>query len=86
MVPIPKEERRATVSVDPQAFGRLQAEVEQLQRQLQEMQGDLKAALAILAQAQGSWKTMVAIGGFSSVVGAGLLKVGQWLSGGPPAH
>lgn len=74
------------MSVDPQAFGRLQAEVEQLQRQLQEMQGDLKAALAILAQAQGSWKTMVAIGGFSSVVGAGLLKVGQWLSGGPPTH
>ncbi len=74
------------MSVDPQAFGRLQAEVEQLQRQLLSMQQDLREALTILEQARGGWRVMVAVGGVSGVLGATLLKVGQWFLNSPPPH
>lgn len=74
------------MSVDPQAFGRLQAEVEQLQRQLLSMQQDLREALTILEQARGGWRVMVAVSGVSGVLGATLLKVGQWFLNSPPPH
>lgn len=63
-------------TIDPQEFGRLEAEVSGLRRDndrliglLEKLEGRLKNIEDQLAQANGGWKVLMAIGGASSVVG-----------------
>jgi hypothetical protein len=62
--------------IDPQEFGRLQAQVETLIRSdaqktdlLIKLAEDMQAVRLQLAEARGGWKLLVMLGGASSVVG-----------------
>ena len=66
-------------TIDPQEFGRLQAQVETLIKSdasktelLVKLADDMQAVRLQLAEARGGWKLLVALGGASGTVGAGL--------------
>lgn len=61
-------------------LGRLDAEVKALQADMTEVKRDVKSILATLSQAQGSWKTLLAIGGLAGAIGAALMKLAMWLN------
>jgi uncharacterized coiled-coil protein SlyX len=71
--------------IDPQEFGRLQAEVQAQRRDLDRMAGSLdvmaKSLTAIqdqLSEARGGWKIMLMVGGASATVGAVIAKAAVW--------
>lgn len=71
--------------IDPQEFGRLQAEVAAQRRDLDRMANSLdgmsKALTAIqdqLSEARGGWKLMLMVGGASATVGALIAKAAFW--------
>lgn len=71
--------------IDPQEFGRLQAEVQGQRRDLDRMAGSLdtmaKSLTAIqdqLSEARGGWKIMLMVGGASATVGALIAKGAFW--------
>ncbi len=73
--------------IDPQEFGRLQAEVAAQRRDLDRMatslDGMTKALTAIqdqLSEARGGWKIMLMVGGASATVGAVIAKAAVWWS------
>lgn len=50
-------------------LGRHDAQIAALQTDMSEVKADVKKILAFMNQAQGSWKTLVAIGGLAAAVG-----------------
>ena len=50
-------------------IGRHSAEIEALQVDMQEIKRDVKALLAIMHQAQGSWRAMVAMSSLAATIG-----------------
>lgn len=52
-----------------QQIGRHDAQIVSLQTDMTEVKADVKKILAFMNQAQGSWKTLVAIGGLAAAVG-----------------
>lgn len=52
-----------------QQIGRHDAQIESLQTDMSEVKADVKTILKFMNQAQGSWKTLVAIGGLAAAVG-----------------
>ena len=54
-------------------LGKHEAQIEQLERRMSNLEDKMDEVLLILHQAQGSWKMMVAIGGVAAVIG-GLLR------------
>lgn len=52
-----------------QQLGRHAAEIASLKVDMAELKSDVKKILAFMNQAQGSWKTLVAIGGLAAAVG-----------------
>lgn len=50
-------------------LGRHEAEIDVLKADMAEVKADVKKILAFMNQAQGSWKTLVAIGGLAAAVG-----------------
>ena len=71
--------------IDPQEFGRLQAEVQAQRRDLDRMASSLdamaKSLTAIqdqLSEARGGWKIMLMVGGASATVGAVIAKAAVW--------
>jgi prefoldin subunit 5 len=69
--------------IDPQEFGRLQGQVEQLIRSnevLTETVSTMATAITAmqlqLAKAEGGWKVLVALGGMAGALGSGL----TWLA------
>lgn len=56
-------------------FGRLEAEVESLQREVGELRKDVKQLLACVNQARGGWKTVLLVAGVAGVMGAATTKV-----------
>lgn len=52
-----------------QQIGRHDAQIVSLQDDMSEVKADVKKILAFMNQAQGSWKTLVAIGGLAAAVG-----------------
>jgi hypothetical protein len=65
--------------IDPQEFGRLQAQVETLIRSdaektdlLRTLADDMTAIRLQLAEAGGGWRMLLALGGASSVVGGAI--------------
>lgn len=61
----------------------LEAELNHVRKDLDQVKDDLKIIRNTLAEARGGWKTLMLVAGFSSVVGALLAKVAPWLSIGP---
>lgn len=61
--------------IDPRDFGRLEAEVQAMQRQIEEMASDMKAVRTMLDNAQGGWRVMVAVAGFTSAMTALAVKL-----------
>lgn len=66
-------------TIDPQEFGRLQAQVETLiasdaskTELLQTMAADMTAIRLQLAEARGGWRLLVAMGGAAGTVGAAI--------------
>ncbi|HSV48368.1 MAG TPA: hypothetical protein VLJ58_21445 [Ramlibacter sp.] len=69
-------------TIDPQEFGRLQAQVETLIASdatktdlLAKLAADMQAVRLQLAEARGGWRLLVAIGGAAGTVGAGIAWV-----------
>ena len=61
------------------AIGSLIARVDRLEIDFTEIRKDQKEMLRILHNAEGSWKTMVAVGGVGIAIGSGLVGViGFW--------
>jgi hypothetical protein len=62
--------------INLQEYGRLEQQVEQLTKDVEEMQADIKVIKALLEQASGGWKTLVWVGG-AAAAGATAL---QWVA------
>jgi len=60
---------------------RHQVQIENIQRELQELREDVKQITIILNRAEGSWKTMVMAGGVVAAMGAGVTKLLSMLGG-----
>ena len=54
--------------IDPRDFGRLEAEVISLQKQVAAMAEDMRAVRSLLDQASGSWHVIVAVAGMTSAI------------------
>lgn len=77
--------------IDPQEFGRIEAEVAGLRRDndrliglLEKLEGRLQRIEDQLSQANGGWKVLMAIGGASSVVGGFVTWLATHFSGKGP--
>lgn len=77
--------------IDPQEFGRLQADVQGLRRDndeqmkmLQTLTADMTAVRLQLAEARGGWKLLVMLGGASSAAGGLITWAATHFSRGPP--
>jgi hypothetical protein len=62
--------------IDPREFGRLEAEVKNLTKSIEEISADLKAVRSLMDAAGGGWRVLVAVGALSGAVAAALIK---WL-------
>ena len=78
--------------IDPQQFGRLQAEVEGLRRDttqqtrmLESLTTEMAAIRSQMAEAKGGWKVLMFLGGGAGALGAGVATwVQQFLHGPKP--
>lgn len=61
--------------IDPQEFGRLQAQVDHLQAMVTELRVDMKELLAAVENARGGWKTLLLLGGAGATLGGLLVKL-----------
>lgn len=61
--------------IDPRDFGQLEKEVENLCKQVEAMAEDLRAVRSVMDQAQGSWRIIVAVAGFTSAATALAIKL-----------
>ncbi len=57
----------------------LNAELEHMRRDMDEVKADLKVIRETLQQAKGGWKTLMLVAGISSTVGAFIAKIAPWL-------
>jgi hypothetical protein len=53
--------------IDPRDFGRLEAEVLSLQKQVSAMAVDMAAVRSLLDQTKGGWRVIIAVSGMTSV-------------------
>jgi hypothetical protein len=60
--------------IDPREFGRLEAEVKNLSKSVEDMSADLKAVRSAMDAAGGGWRVLVAVGALSGAVTATLVK------------
>lgn len=63
------------VEIDPRDFGRLEAEVKQLQGKVAEIYDDMKAVRSTLDAAGGSWRMLVGVATVSSAFTALMTKL-----------
>lgn len=71
--------------ISPQEFGRLQAEVAALRRDvdritetLDGIANTLQQVQQQLSEAKGGWRVLMLIGGASATAGAGITKLASW--------
>lgn len=81
--------KREDIEMDDRAFGRLEGLFDGMEKKVSDIQGDvdkINTNLAdmnkILSQAQGGWKMLVWVSGFSAVVGGAVAKFLMMLKGG----
>lgn len=56
-------------------FGRLEAQVTRLKEDVEDMSQKLDTLMTYMAEARGSWKTVLALGGFAAAIGSVLTWV-----------
>ena len=61
--------------IDPQEFGRLQAQVEQLLKSVETLAGKVDGMSQQMSEASGGWKVLMALG----TISAGLGSAVTWL-------
>lgn len=61
--------------IDPRDYGRLEAQVEQLVKDMEEMKANVQAMRNLMEQSKGGWRTLVFLGGLASAVGAAIAWV-----------
>jgi hypothetical protein len=54
--------------IDPRDFGRLEAEVLALQKQVSAMAADMTAVRSLLDQTKGGWRVIIAVAGMTSAI------------------
>lgn len=71
--------------IDPQEFGRLQAEMfaqrrdlDRMATSLEQMAHALESVQDQLAEAKGGWKTLLMVGGAAATFGAVIAKAAAW--------
>lgn len=64
-------------------IGEMTARIAGLEATVSEMRGDLKIVRDTLNEARGSWRTLLAVAGFSSALGAILTKMIPFIGGFP---
>ena len=58
------------MGIDERDFGKLEARLDVLEREMKEMRADMRYVRDAISQAQGGWKYMAWIIGISGIVGA----------------
>ena len=61
--------------IDPRDFGRLEAEVLSLQKQVEAMAEDMKAVRSLLDHTKGGWQVIVAVAGLTSAITVLAIKI-----------
>jgi hypothetical protein len=61
--------------IDPRDFGRLEAEVLNLQKQVAAMAADMTAVRSLLDQTKGGWQVIVAVAGLTSAITVLAIKI-----------
>jgi len=62
--------------IDPRDFGKMESQVGQLVKDMDEMKANVQAIRDLMEQSKGGWKTLVYLGGVASAFG-GLIS---WLA------
>jgi hypothetical protein len=65
-------------SIDPRDFGRLEAEVLSLQKQVTAMADDLTAVRSLLDQTKGGWQVIVVVAGLTSAITVLAIEIAQF--------
>lgn len=60
-------------------LGRHDAEIESLQRDMEELKRDVKSILSVLSEAKGGWKTMMLVAGAAGAMGALWHQLAVWV-------
>jgi|688.fasta_scaffold1412712_2 hypothetical protein len=60
--------------IDPRDFGRLEAEVLSLQKQVEALSKDMKSLLALVERGKGGWFVIVLVGTISGAITALAIK------------
>ena len=60
--------------------GRHDAQIENLQMDMKQVMGDVHEIKLMLAEAKGSWRTLMAVGGVAAFVGASAAKILAWFA------
>jgi hypothetical protein len=63
--------------IDPRDFGRLEAEVLSLQKQVTAMAADMSAVRSLLDQTKGGWQVIVVVAGLTSAITVLAIKILQ---------
>lgn len=58
--------------------GRHDAQIENLQMDMKQVMGDVHEIKLMLAEAKGSWRMLMAVGGIAAFVGATAAKILAW--------
>jgi hypothetical protein len=58
--------------IDPQEFGKLQATVTALERDMSEMRADVRVIRDAITEARGGWRTLLMVGGAAATAASGL--------------
>lgn len=64
-----------TDGIDPRDFGRLEAEVKQLTKNVEIVAADMRAVRAALDAAGGGWRVLIAVGAVAGALSAFLVKL-----------
>lgn len=62
------------INIDPYHYGRLTAEVAQLQHEVTELRTDMKKVLETLQEARGGWRLLMLVAGVAATVGGAVVK------------
>ncbi len=58
--------------INLQEYGRLEQQVQQLTKDVEDMQADIKVIKGLLEQAAGGWKTLMIVGGAAAAFASAL--------------
>lgn len=72
------ERHAGALSLDRE-MGDMQARLRALEKNAVEMRADIKSILAVLSEARGGWKAMLAVGAVSGAIGAGVMKASSFI-------